>query len=125
MEQFKVGDYVRHKASKSVHKCIYINAGLFKNEIVVTPLRSFNPQYMDNYEPWYPQENEWCWFWNYKIYPPMFGKFERLGKTDEKYIANVYWRYDIPATDDEVEYRYDWKYCEPFIGQLPSKAKEQ
>jgi len=128
MEQFKVGDYVRHKASKSVHKCISINIGLFKNEIVVTPLRSFNPQYMDNYEPWYPKEDEWCWFYDDDGY--MLSKYEAGNKEDGFKSTHLYhfiWTYTGPKYKQEPIYHTKvwWRYCEPFTDQLPSFIKER
>ena len=59
MNQFKPGDWIRHKLLRTVHKCVSINNGEFDNKISVIPSPSFDSEYMTEYILWTPKEGEW------------------------------------------------------------------
>lgn len=110
MSEFKVGDWVRHKYVKTVHRCTYVNGGEFEDKISTKPSLSFDSEYMEDYILWKPKVGEWCWFW--KGYPSsevpqlqQFKELEKLGRytTMQKGCFN---------------------HCEPCIGELPTFLKE-
>ena len=53
-----------------------------------------------------PKENEWCWFYNESH--PVLARLLRI--ENDEFIA---------IESDMIGNRY-YKYCEPFIGKLPS-----
>ena len=59
MNSFKPGDWVRHIAFKSKHKCISINDGEFDDKVSVTNSPSFDNEFMIDYELWQPKVGEW------------------------------------------------------------------
>ena len=105
MNPFKPGDWVRHIAFKSKHKCISINNGEFDNKVSVTNSPSFDNEFMIDYELWQPKVGEWCWFWNQSdinlSISPHIGQYGNLS-------------YSLEFYDN----------CEPFIGKLPTNLKD-
>ena len=95
--KFKVGDWVRDLRDNSVFQ---INSVNFNLNLSIT-----NGVYIH----WQPKPGEWCWFWvDGQDYPDL----RKLNKTDKHtspYIA-------IPID------RY--KFCEPFIGNLPTLSNK-
>jgi len=75
-------------------------------------------KYSDNYKLfklWKPKKGEWCWFWNYPFLDlskptPVFGQFNEYFKG---------FGFDFKTVEDEY-----YKYCEPFIGKLPTVLEE-
>ena len=65
---------------------------------------------------WKPKQGEWCWFWN-KNRIPTIGQFLSI-ETD----GNLKYSATFPNTPHTMIGYY--KYCEPFIGELPSFIKE-
>ena len=63
---------------------------------------------------WQPKEGEWCWFFDNKREIPKLGKLKH--KTDNQYVA-----YMTLNASMSVQY---FKFCEPFIGQLPTTLKD-
>ena len=59
MNSFKPGNWVRHIAFKSKHKCISINDGEFDDKVSVTNSPSFDNEFMIDYELWQPKVGEW------------------------------------------------------------------
>ena len=120
MSDFKVGDWVVVKDSKTVFKV----ADVFKDgytwyapSIKLEPRNMWDsgvygiPESQSHLELWYPKEGEWCWFWNKDSeMPPVLRRFKQTQK-DGAHI-----------TKDDC-YFYD--YCEPFIGELPSFIKDK
>lgn len=77
---------------------------------------------------WQPKVNEYCWFWNQDGGIPVFGKFKSINSNfnKNKYISSESWyEFDIPANANIFydQWRRDWKFCEPFLGQQPSFLK--
>lgn len=72
----------------------------------VPPMR-FDGFHKSDFKQWQPKVGEWCWFWNPRNIVPELAKFEYM------HMHHFYTNRDII---------YDW--CEPFIGELPSLAKE-
>lgn len=108
--KFKVGDWVRLKIfGKTVHKI----TGLYYHNYYKgfhPTLSNFNGNIdtEESLELWQPKKGEWCWFWdNPRV--PVLDKFEKFGSQGayclEQYSA--------------------MKFCEPFIGELPSHLKVQ
>ena len=111
MNSFKPGNWVRHIAFKSKHKCISINDGEFNDKVSVTNSPSFDNEFMIDYELWHPKVGEWCWFCeDHENFPIGFvlDRFLRMSK------------YNSFETHHSREY---YKYCFPFIGELPTRAK--
>ena len=71
---------------------------------------------LENAELWKPQPCEWCWFWNDGERPTL-GQFVVMSKDNEAYRMKRF-----NSTDKNS--RYYSKYCEPFIGELPTALKE-
>ena len=59
MNSFKPGNWVRHIAFKSKHKCISIDDGEFDDKVSVTNSPSFDNEFMIDYELWQPKVGEW------------------------------------------------------------------
>ena len=102
--KFKVGDWVRDLRDNSVFQ---INSVNFNLNLSIT-----NGVYIR----WQPKPGEWCWF-SIKNRIPTIGQFLTI-ETDsnKKYSAT------FPNTPHPFISYYD--YCEPFLGQLPTKLKE-
>ena len=60
--------------------------------------------------PWEPQFLEWCWFYNSHKKTPKLAKFRDYDST-----LRILYR----TTKGKW-----YKYCEPFIGELPTNLKE-
>lgn len=79
---------------------------------------------------WKPKVGEYCWFWNNHGETPVFGKFKSMNSdcNENPYLASESWyQHEIPETANIFydQWRKDWKYCEPFIGMLPTIIKEK
>ncbi len=111
MSSFKPGDWVKHIAFKSKHKCISINDGEFDDKVSVTNSPSFDNEFMIDYELWQSKVGEWCWFWNVTNFDaPTLSKF--YGMQDKLF----------KCTNSKQKL---FTHCEPFIGQLPTSIKDQ
>ena len=117
--KFKVGDWVIHNGVvKRVTKAIdgYIDS--LDNEVAVIMKE-------ESLELWEPQVGEWCWVFNYLRDVPNLRKVIKVEDNfknrfdDENFTkaVRVSRGYDL---SDEVGYRF----CEPFIGQLPTSIKD-
>ena len=110
MNPFKPGNWVRHIAFKSKHKCISINDGEFDDKVSVTNSPSFDNEFMIDYELWHPKVGEWCWFWNVTDFDaPTLSRF--CGMQDKLFRC----------TNSKQNL---FTHCEPFIGQLPTSIKD-
>ena len=96
-QQFKIGDWVRHKHLHSIHLCTDINYGEFDNKISTKPALNFSSEFMDEYELWQPKEGEWV----YSI------------KDTDLFEVYRYKHYTNP------------RQCQPFIGALPTFLKDK
>ena len=98
MEQFKVGNFVRHKILRTAHKCTSINEGEFSNKISTVPSISFDSEYMNQYELWFPEPGEW-------VIPD-------TGVNEDMFVVMKYNGVSLIPNR-----------CEPYIGELPSDLK--
>ena len=125
MSSFKPGDWVKHIAFKSKHKCISINDGEFDDKVSVTNSPSFDNEFMIDYELWQPKVGEWCWFWNKDMdtnQSPRLAQFHLMTEELQKPMDfPAFYQTKYKAT--KLGYLYD--FCEPFIGQLPTSLKDQ
>lgn len=101
MQQFKVGDWVRVDGEIKQYDTSQF----------------FCDKWYNNIELWYPNENDWCVFHNGFIEDATntftVAKFQKF--KDGKYpIVSCYGKFT------EV-----FKYCEPFIGELPTFLKDK
>jgi hypothetical protein len=108
MKQFKVGDWVR--VNNKVHQIVeFINEDSCGKANMVELTDDY--VHMDELVIWHPKEGEWCWFRTIHASNPVFGRF--IKQINERYYADTHCS------------RSDYfKYCEPFIGELPSFIKE-
>jgi len=63
-------------------------------------------------EPWQPQPNEFCWFYNSDSDIPIFDLFLKR----KKFAYCSQHRHGTRNT-------FKWKHCEPYLGTLPTKLK--
>ena len=113
MNSFKPGNWVRHIAFKSKHKCISINDGEFDDKVSVTNSPSFDNEFMIDYELWQPKVGEWCWFWNR----------DKPNKPKLKQLYSINYEHDVHWTYKTIDCK-TYQHCEPFIGQLPTNLKD-
>jgi len=67
---------------------------------------------------WKPKENEWVWVWNKLDRFVELRKFNRFELDSNKVITH------LPLKGNtEVVYEEHWEFYEPFIGELPTRAK--
>lgn len=113
-KEFKIGDWVRSKGSEINSQNAELLVKQLKSQIQID---KFIIPYIDEWELWQPKEGEWCWFWD-DGYRPM------LCKSNGKVIK--YFNGTILYMSDEYIYSgtFGTRYCEPFIGELPSFIKE-
>lgn len=103
MNSFKPGNWVRHIAFKSKHKCISINDGEFDDKVSVTNSPSFDNEFMIDYELWQPKVGEWVW---------------SKGSYTQAFIFKWTSSHEQAGIINYTNY-------EPFIGQLPTFIKDQ
>ena len=109
MKSFKVGDWVVRIGENKPMQVSKVSGSRVNCGSVET--------YLDRLELWQPQEGEWCWFWNKKN-APIFGKFKRMDPSG----ARIYEVIELGKNTKDLNKSY--KFCEPFIGELPSFIKE-
>ena len=102
MSSFKPGDWVKHIAFKSKHKCISINDGEFDDKVSVTNSPSFDNEFMIDYELWQPKVGEWVW---------------SKGSYTQAFIFKWTSAHEQAGIINYTNY-------EPFIGQLPTYLKD-
>ena len=117
---FKIGDWIRTKG-RTNHPSYITKISRISNAwnpctrdysgtVVINGTADTTLQ---DIESWQPKKDEWCWFFNNKKEIPKLGKL--------KYKANnQYTAYMTPKASMSVQ---NFKFCEPFIGQLPSILK--
>lgn len=114
--KFKVGDWVRD--GKNIYKFI-------------EPSSTYSYELsLNRCELWQPKLNDWCWFYDIPHYDmPVLQKF--VTTIGDYYIAlndfnskhtNLE---SVPSFEKGISHSYNkWKYCEPFLGTLPSTLKD-
>lgn len=128
MKQFEVGDWViLNEDKQTLAKVLEIdNEYIFKcrlhfiNEGSVVWCSE-----MSYYKHWRPTEGEWCWFYNSLTDTPTLSKLiliESIYERPEIYLA------ETPSCIPKTSYGYSpsmtFKFCEPFLGKLPSNLKD-
>lgn len=115
MSKFKIGDWVQFIDSDSTKyfgRCLDIRDTYHSDygEITVVDVDWTDiSHFIQDVEPWQPQEGEWCWFYSSGMNTPFFGRFKALVL--------------ISQTPDYLTEEQPFKpytQCEPFIGTLPT-----
>ena len=111
MNEFKVGDWVRHIESNNIYKINGFSMhGQTKGFIQIPDEYNLVPQ--SECELWQPKEGEWCWFWD-NFNNPFIGKFVARDGDNYQYKH---------TKNDKVYSAYK---CEPFVGELPTFLKDK
>lgn len=110
MTKFKVGDWVRYYNRKEPFKITKIHndtKGMNAKWKYVADQYTYTK---DMLKHWQPQEGEWCWFWD---------------NTDNLQLRK-FWEMDKinPHLFQPYGSVMGFKYCEPFLGTLPSCVKD-
>lgn len=114
----KVNDYVLNKDKQLC--CI--------NELINTEVHVYNytiDKYQtyfgfDSVEPWVPEAGDLCWFSDSLNKEPILSRFNSIVFADST-KSEVSWYY---AEHSDYNGKNYYKYCQPFIGQLPKGFKE-
>ena len=132
--KFQIGDWVKDIQNGALYKIKEIKE--FPKEPTYKRFNFFNTKETwidifndevdsDEWELWKPTKDKWCWFFNNKTDIPTLAKLieiTTLFDRDKTYIVKT------PSCISETSYNYsrtmNFKYCEPFIGELPSFIKE-
>ena len=78
-------------------------------------------------EPWQPRAGEWCWFFTDKMQLDNVGILRKFTQMESDIEDNDMFGCE-PTVSDKEEFesiKVFYKYCEPFIGNLPSFIKEK
>lgn len=120
MEKLKIGDFVRHNGDEGVFKILSI-ADLGDTIFYSDGNRSHREEKL---KLWQPKEGEWCWFWNHEDDVPILAKYLRIEECLRTSIItkNIQMFFVVSGRcyGDNA-----FKYCEPFIGELPSFLKDE
>lgn len=99
--RFKVGDWVTISTTRKTEQVLDVDSNF-----VYTKTSYYK---INLCELWKPQEGEWCWFSNGSHLV-----LARLSRTEnDEFITN----------DTDMVGNCYYKYCEPFLGELPSFLK--
>lgn len=126
--QFKVGDWVVNKKSKQ-HIIKKVTSVYSDTVTVGDSTVGINVMLIKDLELWQPKLNDWCWFYDVPHYDmPVLQKF--VTTIGDYYIAlndfnskhtNLE---SVPSFEKGISHSYNrWKYCEPFLGPLPTTLK--
>lgn len=123
--KFKVGDWVSNRQITSIIKQIIRTSNNSDSLTVGNEQCGINVMLKTDVELWQPKAGEWCWFYNSLTATPTLSKLisiESIYERPEIYLA------ETPSCVSKTSYGYSssmgFKYCEPFIGQLPTSLKE-
>lgn len=123
--KFKVGDWVSNKQNPSIIKQIIRTSNNSDSLTVGNEQRGINVMLKTDVELWQPQSGEWCWFYNSLTDTPTLSKLisiESIYERPKVYLA------ETPSCISKTSYGYSssmiFKFCEPFIGQLPTFLKD-
>lgn len=108
-KKIEIDMWVRHKHLGTAHKVKAINGGEFDDKISVTNSPSFDGEYMREYIPWLPKEDDYIWDSYYRA----LGKVTHSDGFTVSYIDIL----DDPAGEFLTT---SPSYCEPFFGSLPT-----
>ncbi len=113
--KFKVGDWVRVVGQKDIEMVNNKNVSIFNN-----------PKKSIFFKHWQPEAGEWCWFYSDVMKLDNIGILRRFTQMEKDIEDNDMFGYEPrKAFKEEFEHiKVFYKYCEPFIGQLPMFLKE-
>ena len=117
MNKFKVGDWVQFvdaDGTRYFGKCTGIRDTYHSDygDITVVDTDWADVGYfIQDIEYWQPEKGEWCWFWLDMSSNPELGQFK------EMFNGDLFC--SIQNGNDA------FKFCEPFIGELPSYLKNK
>ena len=104
--KFKIGDFVRHRHSKTCHIVTNINQGEFSDKISTRPSLSFDDDFSSEYIKWTPSHKELCYFTH---------------DTNTKTSATLREFREISKDGFYVDcFGFRFIYCEPFLSSKPS-----
>ena len=106
--KFKVGDWVVNKTSKQ-HIVKKITSTYSDTVTVGDTEVGINVMLINDLELWKPKKGEYCWFWVDGQDCPDLRKLNKTDKHTSPYITIPIGRY---------------KFCEPFIGNLPTLSNK-
>ena len=126
--KFNIGDWVVNKTSKQ--RIIKKVTSVYSDSVTVGDSTvGINVMLIKDLELWQPKLNDWCWFYDVPHYDmPVLQKFVTT-------IGNYYIALNgfnskhtslesVPSFEKGISDSYNrWKYCEPFLGTLPSTLK--
>ena len=111
--QFKIDNWVQMLGSED--KTIYQVIDILPNDVI-----DIGDTIVDKYDIklWEPKPNEWCWFWN-NDNQPFLAQFEEMD--DDQYVTKQGLHGSYADLSDAT---FSFRFCEPFIGQLPTNLKD-
>ena len=118
--KFKQGNWVRNSIyPNDFGKVLEFTSESYSKEVCLTN----NGHCFLQWEAWEPQPNEWCWFWNNNNQPFL----AQLDFSEEDEETTIY--YSVQGLHgslaDLSDANYNWKHCEPFIGELPELYRDK
>ena len=115
MHNFKPGDWIRELGQLPFAKEVY---QLTYEDFYGVGRKS--AKYFKKIEPWHPQPNDWCWFYD-SFNPqvtPVLAQFDYI--SDNVYVTK---EIELPFSE-EGPFSYGFNSCIPFIGILPDIPKD-
>ena len=117
--KFKVGDWVIHNGEyKQVTKAIdgYIDS--LDNKVAVIMKE-------ESLELWEPKVGEWCWVFNYLREVPNLRRIIRVEDTFKyRFDDETFTKAVRVSRGNDLSDEVGYKFCEPFIGQLPTTIEQ-
>ena len=119
MEQLKVNDWITFTdiSDKNPKQIIKIENGIAYTKT--------NKCLVEQAVKWIPEPGEWCWFWDNETDVPTLAKLISINKLFERKET---YTVATPSCISELSYNYSrtmtFKYCEPFVRELPSNLKD-
>lgn len=117
--KFKVGDWVKvtHYFETNSNKYDVGSIIRYHQRVQKNYGLSFNE---DCIELWKPQPGEWCWFWDETLNTPQLEQFKKMIEAFE--CGTTYFLYTTKC-GRFINGQIGTKFCEPFIGELPTNLK--
>ena len=115
--KFKVGDWVRSKENKFDFSLVSIDTEKF--------YKALGSNFEDVWELWQPKEGEWCWFYSDVMKLDNVGILRKFTQMEKDIQGDdMFGCEPMKSFKEEFEHiKVFYKYCEPFIGNLPSFIK--
>ena len=122
MEPLKVGDWVISTSwvNAEPNKITKIELATCQDEEDFVFFRENWCVELKYIQKWIPEPGEWCWFWDNETDVPTLAKLISINKLFEKKET---YTVATPSCISELSYNYSrtmtFKYCEPFVRELP------